>query len=89
MIDLTNENHKRGIMILTSKDVRTIDKNLFDWKVNSMTIRTELRILKSEINKFNNINQNQKDEFNLSIDRIFNWLSENDVHIDRSRDIFR
>ena len=89
MIDLTNENHKRGIMILTSKDVRTIDKNLFDWKVNSMTIRTELRILKSEINKFNNINQNQKDEFNLSIDRIFNWLSENDVHIDRSRDVFR
>ena len=49
MIDLTNYENKRGVMILSSKDVRTVKDNLFNYKVNTNVSDTTLCIIKSRI----------------------------------------
>lgn len=51
MIDLTNQNHKRGLMVLTSKDVRTVDRTLFDWKVHSKCELDYLELIEHILSK--------------------------------------
>ncbi len=88
MIDLTNYEHKRGVMILNSKDVRTIDRDLFDYKVNLSCIDTYLNIIKSRINKWD-IDDSSKQATLQEIDFMLKDLTIANKHIEKAREIFR
>ena len=88
MIDLTNDNHKRGVMILSSKDVRTIDNSLFNWKVHTGCVESYLSILRSRISNLD-IDPSIKDASLSDIDFCMNWVRESAVNIDKAREIFR
>ena len=88
MLDLTNDNHKRGVMILSSKDVRTIDSGLFSWKVHTGCVESYLSVLRSRINDLD-IDPSIKDASLSDIDFCMNWVKESAVDIDKARDVFR
>ena len=88
MIDLTNDNHKRGVMILSSKDVRTVDNSLFDWKVHTGCIESYLSILRSRISNLD-IDSSIKDASLIEIDACMDWVKKSAINIDKARDVFR
>lgn len=51
MLDFTDERHKRGFMILSSKDVRIVDRTLFDWNVQSKCAFDYLDLIERRLNK--------------------------------------
>ena len=88
MIDLTNDNHKRGVMILSSKDVRTVDKNLFNYKANMGVSDTTLCIIKSRIERLD-IDPSIKDATLSDLNFVINNIVEANRYIDKARDVFR
>lgn len=88
MIDLTNENHKRGVMILSSKDVRTVDNSLFDWKVHTGCAESYLTLLRKRLESFD-IDSSVKDQCLSDIDFCLEWVKKSAVDIDKAREIFR
>lgn len=88
MLDLTNDNHKRGVMILSSKDVRTVDNNLFNYKVNLSVSDTTLCIIKSRIEQLDidpSIKSVMLSDLNFVIDNV---VAAN-RYIDKAREVFR
>lgn len=88
MIDLTNDNHKRGVMILSSKDVRVVDHSLFDWKVHTGCAENYLSVLRSRIKDLD-IDPSIKDASLSDIDFCMDWIKKSAVNIDKAREIFR
>ena len=88
MIDLTNYDHKRGVMILTSKDVRTVDNALFDWKVHTGCIANYAEMISTKINR-SKMSDDDKAEINQYIEFIKNWIEQSSGDIEKARDIFR
>ena len=88
MLDLTNNNHKRGVMILNSKDVRTVDKYLFDYTCNMEYIRMKLVVLEDRISNLE-MDESIKKATLGDIDYMKSVLIRADNNIDKARDIFR
>lgn len=88
MIDLTNENHKRGVMILSSKDVRAVDRNLFDYQVGLTTIDTTLAIIKSRINNLD-IDDSIKNATISDLDFMLDRIGKANTAVERAREVFR
>lgn len=88
MIDLTNENHRRGVVILTSKDMRVVNNNLFDWKIHTGCAETYLETLRKRILSLD-IDESIKDQCLSDINFCTNWIKESGRDIDKAREIFR
>ena len=88
MIDLTNYEHRRGVVILSSKDMRTGVNALFDWKVHTGCAESTIRILKSRINTLD-IDDSIKEASLQDCDSILKWIIESGKDIDKAREIFR
>ena len=88
MIDLTNETHRRGVMILSSKDVRVVDNSLFDWKVHTGCAASYLATLRTRIENLD-IDPSVKDASLSDIDFCLDWIKKSAVDIDKAREIFR
>lgn len=88
MIDLTNNQHKRGVMILSSKDVRTIDNSLFDWVVQADCMAHYLAVLRARIDKLD-IDPSIKDQSFSDIDFCLEHIEKGNKLIDKAREVFR
>lgn len=51
MLDFTDGMHKRGLMVLTSKDVRTVDRTLFSWDVRARNAIDYLELIERKLSK--------------------------------------
>lgn len=88
MIDLTNDNHRRGVVILSSKDMRSEVNALFDWKVHTGCAEQTLQIIKMRINKLD-IDDSIKEATLMDLDSVLHWIKESSRDIDKAREIFR
>ena len=88
MIDLTNFEHRRGIVILTSKDMRVVSNNLFNWKVHTGYMENYSRILRSKVEKLDLSDSDRSDMIHY-LDRIDKWIKDSSEDIDKAREIFR
>ena len=88
MLDFTNENHKRGVMILNSKDVRVIDNTLFDWKVHTGCAENYVEMLIGRVKRLE-ISDSEKEDMLAYLQFIQNWIKESAKDMDKARDIFR
>lgn len=88
MIDLTNQNHKRGVVILTSKDMRVVCNNLFNYRVMTDCVETYTELLTLKLNKIEMPDEDRRDllRYIQSIDK---WRIEANSNIDKAREIFR
>lgn len=93
MLDLTSYDHRRGIVILTSKDMRVVSNNLFDWKVHTGCIESHANVIESYLNEISDHTDGQdkkKIDFCLNyIDSIKKWIKDASEDIDKAREIFR
>ena len=88
MIDLTNYNHKRGVVILTSKDMRCVCDNLFNYKVNSDCVKSYIAIMADKIDEIEMSKQDRM-EFKHYIKTINDWVDKANTHIEKARETFR
>lgn len=88
MIDLTNYEHKRGVMILSSKDVRTIDSSLFDWKIHTGCISNYADRIKTIVSN-SEMSEASKEDCKQYIEFIQNWIEQSNEDIEKAREIFR
>lgn len=88
MLDLTNQNHKRGVMVLNSKDVRIIDNTLFDWKVHTGCAENYAEMLINRVERLE-ISDSEKDDMLAYLGFIQNWIKESGKDIDKARDVFK
>lgn len=89
MLDLTNFDHRRGVVILSSKDMRVNVQELFRWKVNSQCIDGYIEDIRRCIISDTGMDDNNVNECLHKLDAIERWLKEADEHIDKAREIFR
>ena len=89
MIDLTNFNHQRGVVILSSKDMRTGVRELFEWKVNAECIDGYVDYIRSRIIADSGMDDNNFNDILHRLDAIERWLKEANGHIEKAREIFR
>ena len=88
MIDLTNYDHRRGVVILSSKDMRSEVNALFDWKVHTGCAESYLQTLRRRLESLE-IDDSIKDQCFSDIDFCLNWIKESSKDIDKAREIFR
>lgn len=87
MIDLTDYYHKKGLMILSSKDVRILERELFDCAVKLQMIESELGMLKTSIHMLN-VDEANKKYLIEEIDHVINNAAEAHADVRVSRDVF-
>jgi len=88
MIDLTNDNHRRGIVILSSKDMRTGVNALFDWKVHTGCAESYLQTLRRRLESMD-MDNSIKDQCLSDVDFCLDWIQKSSKDIDKAREIFR
>lgn len=88
MIDLTNEDHKRGVMILSSKDVRAVDRNLFDYRVQLEMADTLIAVIKTRINNLD-IDDSIKDATISDLNFLLEHVGKANGAAERAREVFR
>ena len=88
MIDLTNFEHKRGIMILTSKDVRVVDRSMFGYHTNAECIKTYAIMIEDLIQR-NEFSGDDKKTMMHYLKTIQEWCDEADQNVDKLREVFR
>lgn len=88
MIDLTNENHKRGVMILNSKDVRNVDRYLFDWKIHTGCAENYVDVLIART-KTLDVSDSVKESMLSDLGFILDWIKTSAIDIDKAREVFR
>ena len=88
MIDLTNFEHRRGIVILSSKDMRTEVNALFDWKVHTGCAESYLQTLRRRLESME-IDDSIKDQCLSDVDFCLDWIQKSSKDIDKAREIFR
>ena len=88
MIDLTNFEHKRGVVILNSKDMRCVCRNLFDYRVLTDCIENYTELLRYKIDKIEMSEEDRKDLYRY-IASIDDWRVRANSNIDKAREIFR
>lgn len=88
MIDLTNYEHKRGVMILNSKDVRNVDRYLFDWKVHTGCAENYVDMLISRTKRLK-ISDSEKEDILTYLGFIQDWIKKSAIDIDKAREVFR
>jgi len=88
MIDFTDDEHKRGVMILSSKDVRTVDRYLFDYRCNLMYVDTMLGVIKSSISRME-IDEEVKDATIIDIDYMLEVITKAKFNAEKVKDVFR
>lgn len=88
MIDLTNQDHRRGIVILNSKDMRVVSNNLFNWKVHTGCVSGYLDTLKNRLSKAS-LNDKDLNDCLGYIKGIEQWIKDASEDIDKAREIFR
>ena len=88
MIDLTNDNHKRGVMILSSKDVRIVDKNLFDYRLNVDILNIYAGTVANRINDLD-IDPSIKRATLSDLKYVCEHMIEANKCLDKMRDVFR
>jgi len=88
MIDLTNENHKRGVMILNSKDVRNVDRYLFDWKIHTGCAENYVDVLIART-KTLDVSDSVKESMLSDLGFILDWIKKSAIDIDKAREVFR
>lgn len=87
MLDFTDERHKRGLMILSSKDVRTVERTLFDWKVQSKSAVDYLELIEHKLSK-NEIDAHDMEDIKSYIKFVRNHYIEAGRLIDECRKVF-
>ena len=88
MIDLTNDNHKRGVMILNSKDVRNVDRYLFDWKIHTGCAENYVDVLIART-KTLDVSDSVKESMLSDLGFILDWIKTSAIDIDKAREVFR
>ena len=88
MIDLTNYEHRRGIMILTSKDVRSTTKAAFDWKVHTNCIRDDAEVILLYLQK-DELTDEDIRFIKQHAQNIISWTNNVDANINKVREVFR
>lgn len=88
MLDLTNFEHKRGVVILTSKDMRCVCRNLFNYRVMTDCVANYTELLTLKINDIEMPDKDRKDLLRY-IQSIDDWRKEANSNIDKAREIFR
>ena len=88
MLDLTNQNHKRGVMILSSKDVRTVDKSLFDYHVNVDCLDIYVGTVMNRINDLD-IDPSIKKATLSDLGYVREHMAAANKCLDKARDVFR
>lgn len=88
MIDLTNQDHKRGVMILNSKDVRIVDSALFDWKVHTGCAENYADLIRRRVENLD-IDESHRTDILAYIGFIQDWIKRSAKDIDKARDVFK
>lgn len=87
MIDLTSFNHRRGVWILNSKEVRKTISAAFDWKVHNNCAMTEIRFLKSYLND-EELTPQTIEFMKYHVEALENFIKDNDKCVDTIRETF-
>lgn len=87
MLDFTDGMHKRGLMVLTLKDVRTIDRTLFDWTVRSKSVIDYLNLIEHKLNK-DEIDAHDMEDIKRYIKHAKDYCIEADCLLDECRKVF-
>lgn len=88
MIDLTNQDHRRGVVILTSKDMRNEVNALFDWKVHTGCAESYLQTLRRRLESID-IDDSIKNQCLSDVDFCLDWIKKSSIDIDKAREVFR
>lgn len=87
MLDFTDDRHKRGLMILTSKDVRTVERTLFNWEVQSRSVIDYLNLIEHKLNK-DEIDAHDMEDIKRYIKNARDYCIEAERLIDECRKVF-
>ena len=88
MIDFTDNNHKKGVMILSSKDVRTVDKNLMNYDVQLSCADFYIKVNTDRIKNLD-IDPSVKDAILIDLGFVHDDLMAAKKYIDKVQDVFR
>ena len=89
MLDLTSYDHRRGIMLLNSKDVRTVDSSIFDWKTYNHCALDMLETMRKRMLADTNMDDSIHNACVSDIDAVIKWIKEAESKIDKAREVFR
>ena len=74
-------------MILSSKDVRTVDRTLFNWEVQSISVVNYLNLIEHKLNK-DEIDAHDMEDIKRYIKNARDYCTEAERLIDECRNVF-
>lgn len=89
MLDFTNYNHKRGLMVLNSKDVRTVDNSLFDYRVDLRLVKENLEMISKMKDRMSFDTDELDHDFTFIMNNTLEYIEDAQKLVDRAKNVFR